>query len=238
MHLPGNRSLLATELLTATALLSLLPVHAQIVIGDLDGVSAASTFETGSTDPLPNSGWVNVSGTAQIYGGGVANGALIGTTPYDNYTVQFDTSTPIQPNTAYTFTVQMGYFAALADGDSGYSFQLGTVNGGVFTGLGTPATGTVPYLGNMSEGNWSSGPISQTFTTGATVSGDNLSVQWSQISALGGGTSDHFGFDNATLTAVPEPGEYAVIAGAALLGFVAWRRHVSSPRHGQRPRVA
>lgn len=227
MHLPGNRPRLATALVVATALLSALPLHGQIFIDALDGTSASSTFETGGIDPLPNSGWINVSGTAQIYGTGAANGALFSTTQYDNYTVQYNTSTAIQPHTTYTFTVEMGYFAALTDGESGYSFQLGTVNGGVFTGLGTPATGTITYAGNMSTGVRSA-PFSQTFTTGGSVSGHNLAVQWSQISSLGGGTSDHFGFDNATLSAVPEPGEYAVMSGLALLGFLAWRRRATT----------
>lgn len=229
MHLSVNRSRLATGLVVATALLSVLPLQAQFFIDALDGTSASSTFETGSITPLPDSGWINVSGTAQIYGTGAANGALIGTTQYDNYTVEFDTSTAIQPNTTYTFTVQMGYFAALGGGDSTYSFQLGTVNGGVFTGLGTPATGNIPYVDNMSAGT-KSGPVSQAFTTGGLVSGDFLAVQWSHTSALGGGSSDHFGFDDATLTAspVPEPGEYAALSGLALLGFVAWRRRAAA----------
>jgi hypothetical protein len=226
MHLHGNRPRLATELVVATALLSAVPLQAQFFVDALDGASNSSTFQTGTIDPLPSSGWFNVSGAARIYGD-APNGALIGTTPYDNYTVQFDTSTPIQPDTTYTFTVEMGYFAALADGDSTYSFQLGTVNGGVFTGLGTPATGNVPYAGNMSTGI-TGGQVSQMFTTGGTVSGDFLAVQWSHTSALGGGTSDHFGFDNATLSAVPEPGEYAAMSGLALLGFVAWRRRVAA----------
>lgn len=222
MSLKTTRGHHLTHLLAAGTLLSLLPVQGQMFIDSLDGVSNSSTFEIASIDPLPTLGWVNVTGTAQVYGG-VANGALIGTTQYDNYTVQFDTSTAIQPNTTYTFSVEMGYFASLSGGNSGYSFQLGTVNGGVFTGLGTPATGTVTWTGNMSEGA-KTGPISQTFTTGGSVSGDNLAVQWSQTSSLAGGSSDHFGFDNATLTAVPEPGEYAAIASVALLGFGVWRK--------------
>jgi hypothetical protein len=207
------------------ALCGALPLSAASFIGLLDGASTASTFETGSQVPLPSLGWVSISGGSQIFDAASGNGALVGATPYDNYTVQFDTGTPILPDNIYTFTLQMGYLAGLTGGESGYSFQLGTVIGSNFTGLGSPVTGTVAYTGSMTAGVLSA-PVSQVFSTGGSVSGDNLAVRWSQTSSLGGVTSDFFGIDNVTLSvsAVPEPSDYVLVTGVALLGFVAWRR--------------
>ncbi len=173
-------------------------------VGGLNGTSTNSTFEIGITGvALPTEGWANVTGTAQVFDlvpPAVYSGALVGTSAYGNYQVQYATGVAIQPSTTYTLSLDMGYLAGLTGGNSGYSFQLGTLNGGVFTGLGAPVTGTAPYAGNMGGGTVSAS-AQQVFVTGATVSGDSLAVRWAQTSSLGGGTSDFFGFDNVILRA-------------------------------------
>ncbi len=226
-HYLNHRSVTTGPLLAA-AVLGCSTLDAQSFIDVLDGASGASTFETGVQNQLPSLGWRSISGlnltSALIYDASLGNGALIGDQPYVNYRVEFDTTTPILANSTYTLTLQMGYISVIVGGNSGYSFQLGTVNGGIFTGLGTAASGTIAYAGNLTDGSLSVA-VSQVFNTGGSVSGDNLAVQWEQTSSLGAGSS-FFGFDNVTFTVspIPEPSEYAVFTGAALLGLVVWRR--------------
>lgn len=205
-------------------LVSACAAQAQLFIGSLDGASAQSTFETGTLTSLPSFGWQVVAGSAQIADQFGGNGSLVGGTAYGNYEVQYDTGTPIQPNTTYQLQLQMGYIAALSDGASGYALQLGTVSGGVFTGLGTTATGTVPYTGNSLDPLQLSAPVVLNFVSGGSVSGDNLAVRWSQTSTLGSPKSDYFGIDNVRLVAVPEPQDYIAVAALALLGFGLVRR--------------
>lgn len=80
-------------------------------IGGLDLVSPSSTFETNGTvsNPLPFYGWTNVSGSARVFDWSITlNGAMIGTTPYGNYEVQYITGVAVQPNTTYTLSVDVG----------------------------------------------------------------------------------------------------------------------------------
>ena len=170
-------------------------------VGNLNGISINSTFETGVANvALPTQGWTTVSGTAQTYDGSGGLGGLIGGSPYGNYQVQYDTGVAIQPSTTYTLSVGIGYIAGLGGGNSGYSLQLGTLSGGIFTGLGSPMTGTVPYAGNLT-GGIVSGTAQQVFATSGTVSGQSLAVRWAQTSTLGAPFSDFFGMDSVTLKA-------------------------------------
>src|SRR5690349_20646071 len=75
-------------------------------IAPLDGSSLSSRFETGTVETLPLLGWTDVIGTARVFDAG--NGAIIGTAPYDNYQVQFTTSTAVVANTRYRARVKMG----------------------------------------------------------------------------------------------------------------------------------
>jgi hypothetical protein len=205
---------------------------AQTFIGGLDGSSVTSTFETntGSGVALPTDGWTVVSGSAQLLDLGPANnGAITDGTSYANYTIQFDTTIPVQANFQYTLTVQMGYFAGLQGGNSGYSLELGTVVDGLFEGIGTAKTGHVAYAGNINSGIYS-GSDTQVITTGTDISGGNLAVRWGQTSSLGqtdgGVTSDFLSVDNVKLSAsaVPEPTTISLFASASLIALVANRR--------------
>lgn len=191
------------RLCTACALLTILTSTARgDFIAGLDGTSNASTFETGSTVALPQAGWSIVTGAARVFDlAGTFNGTIIATTPFGTYTVQY---TPPQPltltaNTKYTLHFDLGFVAGNAGGTADYSFQLGTVTGGVFTGVGSPVTGTVLRLGNMGTGVFSAS-AEQEFNTGNTPPPGNLSIRWSLLSY--NGNSDYFGFDNVTLSTV------------------------------------
>ena len=163
----------------------------------LDGATNQSRSEQGTSLPLPALGWTAFSGAAQAFDAPGYNGALVGTTPYGNYGLEYRTDTPVRPNVTYTLTVKMGFVASIAGGNAGYLLQLGTVNGGVFTQLGQ-STGTVSYAGNLSGGTIS-GTGQVVVTTGVGVSGNELVVRWEQTSTAG--TSDYFGIDDVTLAA-------------------------------------
>ena len=126
---------------------------------------------------------------------------MLGTTSYGNYEVQYDTGAAIRANTTYTLSFDIGYMAGLAGGNSGYRFQIGTLNGATFTPLGSAVSGTAPYAGGMNFGTFSVTGAQQVFATGSTVSGDRLAVRFAQTSSLGSPFSDYFGFDNVKLQA-------------------------------------
>ncbi len=169
-------------------------------VGSLDGASNSSRFEHGSALTLPALGWTNVSGAAQAWDL-AANGAMLGTTPYGNYEVQFDTGIAIRANTTYTLTVDIGYMAGLGGGASTYRLQMGTLSGGLFTGLGSPVTGTAIYPGaSMSTNLFAVSGAQQVFAAPGAVTGDRLAVRLAQTSSLGT-ASDFLGFDNVTLQA-------------------------------------
>jgi len=169
-------------------------------VGNLDGASNSSRFEHGSALLLPALGWTNVSGTAQAWDL-ASNGAMLGTTAYGNYEVQYDTGVAIRANTTYTLTLDIGYMAGLPGGSSGYRFQIGTLNGSAFTPLGSAVSGTAPYVGGMNFSTFSVTGAQQVFATGSTVSGDSLAVRFAQTSSVGSPFSDFFGFDNVKLQA-------------------------------------
>lgn len=183
-------------------------------IAPLDGTSVESTFETGAITGMPTIGW---TGGGRVFDAG--NGAVINVShPYNNYQVQFITSTPVQPLSTYSLTFEMGYLAGTHGGMSTYSFELGTVNGGTFTALGSAKTGTVPYGGNMNT-SWIPTTDTLVIQTDAVVSGDPLAVRWAQTSSLGSGTSDWFGFDNVRLAVepIPEPTALLLLPAGALI---------------------
>ncbi len=222
---------------TASALICLLPLaylpaRAAVVIGNLDGVSTSSTFDPGSSSNLPSLGWENFAGsTAMIFDGPGLNGALIHTLdgPFSNYGAWYNTGVAVQPNTTYTLSFDMGFVANAAGGQAGYFAQLAYVDSGDLNALSDPVTGTVSYAGNLSSGVVS-GQDQVVFTSDNSPPGGFLAVYLAQTSSSG--VSDFFGFDNVRLSgasAVPETGDYAVIAGAGLVGWAFHRRRKGSP---------
>ena len=186
---------------TPTPSASPTPCSNTAFVGNLDGASNSSRFEHGGDLDLPALGWTNVSGAAQAWDL-AANGAMLGTTAYGNYEVEHDTGVAIRANTTYTLTLDAGYMAGLAGGNSGYRLQIGTLNGTTFTPLGSAVTGTAPYAGaSMSGGTFAVTGAQQVFAAGSTVSGDRLAVRLAQTSSVGSPFSDFFGFDNMRLQA-------------------------------------
>jgi hypothetical protein len=200
---------------------------AQTYVGNLNGTSPDSTFEGVSTTPLPAQGWSAITGGAQIFAS--TNTALIGATGYDPYTVQYATSTSLMPNSSYTLSFRMGYFAGSGAGNANYTFQLGTLNGSTFTPLHFTSDTAVPYMGAFSADGNNSVTASFNYTTGSSVGSDPIAVRWAQTNTSSG--ADFFGFDNVILTvsAIPEPSAYAVLFGTVTLaGAVVVRRRKSA----------
>jgi hypothetical protein len=211
--------------LSSAISLALLPGSAlgQVFVGNLDGSSVSSTFDPGATVSLPAAGWVNVTGAARIFDGAGGNGALIhDSSPFGNYSVEYNTGVTMLANSTYTLTLDLGFIAGVGGGEASYSMQLGLIDGGNFTGLGAPVTGTATYLGNLSSG-FISGVAQQIYSSDGTVPAGSLGVRFEQTQ--NNGPSDFFGIDNVRLTVVPEPEEYAMAGAVGLLAFAVFRRH-------------
>jgi len=202
----------------------------QTYVGNLNGSHSDSTFEGLSTQNLPAAGWTTLTGTPRIIDN--TNNMLIngaGQT-YTPYSVQYVSSTAPSTNMQYTLSITMGYAANTTPGAgaASFSFSLGTWNGSAFSALVTETGGPVAYNGWM-EASTSHGVVhTATFTTGGSVSSDPLAVRWAQTNTSSA-PYDFFGIDNVTLTvsAIPEPGTYAAIAGAVALLTAGWRRRVT-----------
>jgi hypothetical protein len=132
------------------------------------------------------------------------------------------TSTPAQPNTVYTLTLDVG--AVKAGYDYGYTepmLQVG-VGSTYNTNVMTLVSSSTPAPVNNSVGDWKA--WSYTFQTGATVPSGNVRVdihmEWPGYYSLAA-------IDNIqlTATATPEPST-ALLFGSALLGLVcyAWQK--------------
>ncbi|MCI0538344.1 MAG: hypothetical protein L0Z50_24315 [Verrucomicrobiales bacterium] len=86
----------------------------------------------------------------------------------------------------------------------------------------TPNTVTTGAKNGNSSGNFTS--ISSSITGLSIANGATFWIRWLDVDASG--ADDGLAVDNFNLTAIPEPYEYALMAGIGLLGFAAWhRRH-------------
>ena len=109
------------------------------------------------------------------------------------------------------------------------------LEGGTFSGNWNTgdALALIWLPGLTSDSNtFSNGQSYGLFTTTTPATGDNWVTPSSSSTinlsfltiAAGGSYANSLG--NASLTAIPEPSTYAALAGAAMLGFAAWRRRV------------
>jgi hypothetical protein len=85
----------------------------------------------------------------------------------------------------------------------------------VFSGVGSTLTGSIYALSDLGT------PLVTVTTTDATYGSGSPGILVSTTVSAPTGASDAT-FDN--FTAVPEPSEYAVVAGGLLGGFALWRR--------------
>lgn len=123
----------------------------------------------------------------------------------------------VNQNTASLFT---GTFSIDDAGFANQSVSSTLVNtftiltDGTEAGLGTTdASDLVTF--NVANGSVLGGFASGSFLVGATT----VNYSFSNVSSTGSILTGDFSF-----AAVPEPSEYAAIAGAGLIGFAAWRR--------------
>ena len=179
-------------------------------------------FETDGHDTTTLTGWTATSGAARTFLFG-SEKALISTGNTTAFQVtHVGLGLAIAPNTQYTLDWAYGNGASGSTGvgTATWTVELGTIDTGVFTPLATQneeVTTTTNGEIFFTTGNQQAGtPL--VFSTGAGVSGDDLSVR------LSAGSADITwqGFDNITLDAtsvVPEPASVALLGlgGLALL---------------------
>ncbi len=202
-------------------------------VGNLDGTSLQSTFYDsalgGNVDDtnLPG-GWLEFQGNTRVFGNLAAAGPGYGVISADankaNFSILYDTQTPIQANTEYLLTTEIG-FATLTGSSpiaGNFRLEIGTWDGANFTSLAANS-GAVSFISSGFESG-ASGITALNLTTGTLVSGQNVAVRLSRID---GGTANWQGFDNVILRAapVPEPNAFIMFV-SMLLGLLAyaWRR--------------
>lgn len=119
--------------------------------------------------------------------------------------VSQDLNVGLQPNSLYTLSI---YVAGRADGyNPGTSYSVDLYAGAT---LLTSVTPVVPTAGVWTQ-------LTALYASGATVPAGDLTI------TISAGASQ-VDFDKAALTVVPEPHQYAIIAGLGLAAFAGYRR--------------
>jgi hypothetical protein len=131
----------------------------------------------------------------------------LGTT--DAYSFAYITSTDVAIIGRYDNEVGTALNGASITLDPALDYRM------VFTGIGSTLTGSIFSLSDLST------PLVTVSTTDATYASGFSGVLVATTVNVPAGSSD-VTFDN--LSAVPEPGEFAAVAGALLGGFALWRR--------------
>jgi len=181
-------------------------------IAPLDGTSVESTFEGTVTNTPPASGvipagWTRVSGPAgRTFLGGdcETNTALVAFAAWSDYQMQFVTNTAIVPNQGanqgYKLSALFGSYHSAEFNTFSVVLRIGTVDvGGTFTELAVSSgLSTTETVWTQSIGHGNGETLSLTYTTPATVSGDNLAVRI----AVTAGSCMWPGFDNVVLETV------------------------------------
>jgi hypothetical protein len=112
-----------------------------------------------------------------------------------------------------TGLTQLSATARLDDVNAGTGFIINLFDG----------TGRGALTATFSESNLN-------FTTGTVQvtahpeGGDISNIQYFGIAGIGTTAPFRISFDNISISAIPEPGTYAALAGMLALGFVFWRR--------------
>jgi hypothetical protein len=90
----------------------------------------------------------------------------------------------------------------------------------VFNGNGSTLNGTIYDLSNLATPLATLSTVDTHYTSGfgGMIAAASIQTPSSAADAT---------FDNFTITSVPEPAEYALVAGLSLVGIVAWRRRSS-----------
>lgn len=144
-------------------------------------------------------------------------------------------STPWNRQSSGALANTAGKIKSMGDGATtldGYLTETDTVviplsdsghNVGRWVGSGGSGTGATGNFNSTFQGN------AETTTPAVFGAADYVRSDFYQITP-GSGQSEYLGYfqfngdGSATFTAVPEPEEYAAMAGAALIGFAVWRR--------------
>lgn len=198
-----------------------------VLLGLAACVSNAATilytqdFQTVAHETTNPDGW---DGASRAFGpdtsveGGANDRALIAT-GVGNYTTRREITVAVQPNTTYTLSLDAGTYSSGTPREVRYIYGLGTWNGSVYTEFSSPSEVILEQdtVGEyfFQSGNETSLPSYQ-FTTGSSVSGDNLMIRLRAEDIVNNAFG---GWDSIVVTAVPEPSSTALLGlgGLALI---------------------
>lgn len=181
-------------------------------------------FQAMTAGTLNPDGWTGATRAFRAGGATTEDGAndtALIATGVGNYTTTKQLTVAIQPNTTYTLSLKAGFYSSAADATGSFLYSLGTTNGSTYTRLSDELTTSLNQATSnqyfFGAGNNIALP-DLVFTTGASVSGDNLTI------SLRGTGNSFQGFDNIVLTSIPEPTATALFGLSALAIFARRRR--------------